>query len=629
MVTVTGHYRFSRGARHVVFSLLAVLAVLFAPLLTALHVYADWGANIRLTNALGNSKGPSAAVSGNSVHVVWFDSRDGNDEIYYCRSTDGGATWGANIRLTDNLSVSENPSIAVCGNNVHLAWHDSRDGNYEIYYKRSTDGGTAWGADTRLTDNLSISKNPSVAVSGNNIHVAWHDERDGNPEIYYKRSTDGGTTWDPDTRLTNAGGNSYTPSVAVSGNNVHIAWHDSRDLNEEIYYKRSTDGGTTWDPDTRLTNAVGNSALSSIAVSGNNIHVAWMDLCGGNWQVYYKRSLDGGTTWGAATQIVNSPKLSEHPCIAVSGNNVHVVSQDNRGQYYPKWEIYYKRSTDDGTTWGADTSLTNAPENSELPVIAVSVNRVNIVWQDNVTGNYEVFYKKYTPVPTITSFSPTSGGQGTTVVITGIYFTGTTAVSFGGIPAASFTINSDTQITTVVADGANGNITVTTPDGTATSAGVFNFISPIYPHIRTDTHSSSMPATLGPAQNPVSLPLVTVKTASLSAAKVAPGTKVTVTANVANTGNVNGSRKVTLYVDGQVETTQGVTVNSGGAARLNFNISRNEPGTYSVYVDGVPAGSFTVELISESDAIPIFSALMIALALLLGIIMLWRRQRLD
>jgi hypothetical protein len=44
-------------------------------------------------------------------------------------------------------------------------------------------------------------------------------------------------------------------------------------------------------------------------------------------------------------------------------------------------------------------------------------------------------------------------------------------------------------------------------------------------------------------------------------------------------------------------------------------------------VDGVASGSFKVELLRESDGILIFSAALVALAFLIGMVMLWRRQR--
>ena len=75
--------------------------------------------------------------------------------------------------------------------------------------------------------------------------------------------------------------------------------------------------------------------------------------------------------------------------------------------------------------------------------------------------------------PTITSFSPTSGRAGTTVIIYGTTFLNALSVTINGV-AATFTINSSTKITATVPSGAtSGKIAVTTPGGTATSATNF------------------------------------------------------------------------------------------------------------------------------------------------------------
>jgi hypothetical protein len=79
------------------------------------------------------------------------------------------------------------------------------------------------------------------------------------------------------------------------------------------------------------------------------------------------------------------------------------------------------------------------------------------------------------PVPSITSFSPTSGPVGTTVTVMGSGFTGATSVNFGSIAATSFTIDSDTQFTAVVPSGfAHSPIKITTSGGTGKS--VTNFV---------------------------------------------------------------------------------------------------------------------------------------------------------
>ncbi|WP_306550741.1 IPT/TIG domain-containing protein [Daejeonella sp.] len=69
--------------------------------------------------------------------------------------------------------------------------------------------------------------------------------------------------------------------------------------------------------------------------------------------------------------------------------------------------------------------------------------------------------------PKITSFSPAKAGTGTTVRIVGENLSTASAVTFGGTPAASFSVVSATQIDAVLATGASGEIAITTAGGTA------------------------------------------------------------------------------------------------------------------------------------------------------------------
>jgi len=81
------------------------------------------------------------------------------------------------------------------------------------------------------------------------------------------------------------------------------------------------------------------------------------------------------------------------------------------------------------------------------------------------------------PVPVITSFSPTSAGKGGYVYIYGTGLTGATSVTFGGVPASSYYVESDTYIYAYVGNGASGSVSVTTSGGTATLAG-FTYLAP-------------------------------------------------------------------------------------------------------------------------------------------------------
>lgn len=87
------------------------------------------------------------------------------------------------------------------------------------------------------------------------------------------------------------------------------------------------------------------------------------------------------------------------------------------------------------------------------------------------------------PSPSISGFSPTKGTAGTTVTITGKGLTGVISVSFGGTPAASFRILSDSVILADVAGGASGAVSVTTASGTAMLNGfVYTEGLTVYPN---------------------------------------------------------------------------------------------------------------------------------------------------
>jgi hypothetical protein len=79
--------------------------------------------------------------------------------------------------------------------------------------------------------------------------------------------------------------------------------------------------------------------------------------------------------------------------------------------------------------------------------------------------------------PVISSFAPVNAKQGTVITINGTNLRGTTAVTFGGMAAASFKIISETSITAVVGQGASGVVEVISPTGKASASG-FTYTPP-------------------------------------------------------------------------------------------------------------------------------------------------------
>jgi hypothetical protein len=129
-------------------------------------------------------------------------------------------------------------------------------------------------------------------------------------------------------------------------------------------------------------------------------------------------------------------------------------------------------STATGILFGAGAGTFTTSDNTYMTAKPTTGATTGVITVEEPGGNL-VSPQKFKIVPTIISFTPPSGAVGTSVILTGTSFTQTTSVKFG-TKAATFTVNSDTQITTTVPTGAvTGKISVTTPGGTANSATSF------------------------------------------------------------------------------------------------------------------------------------------------------------
>jgi len=532
---------------------------------------------------------------------------DGSGNIYVTGISNHGAT-GWDYR-----------TIKYLGTNGHLEWaqwYTGSDGNYDRAYAIALDGsGNVYV--TGISENETTGRYDYATVKylGTNGHEEWVQRYIGNVQFPNKTA------------------------IAVDGDgNVYITGHSVNGANRDYVTIKylGTNGHEEWVKGYGMPGE--DSVPADIAVDGSgNAYVTGYSELGGKSDYATVKYLgtNGHEEW---VQRYNGPanENDEASAIAVDGSgNAYVTgySTNNGGD---REYTTLKYSTGGVQQWVMRYGLASHSDQAE----AIGVDGSGNVYvtgyhsSDNqyVTIKYAQQAQALAQAPTITAVNPASGlwGQNLQVIITGTNFNGATAVSFGtGITVNSFTMNSATQITANIsitpgsAPGAR-DVSVTTPGVTATLTGGFTVISQSQTGSGSHSSSGAATSTLTPTIIPVA---ITVQSATLSTKSVTPGTPVTVTADIANKGTVNGSKKVTLYVNGQVESTQGVTVSSGSSSKLTFNVSRSEPGDYNVYVDGVPAGSFKVEMVTGNDGILIFSVALIAIAFVFGLVMLRRRQR--
>lgn len=374
------------------------------------NVAQSWTAAKRLTWTSGSSLFSAIATdSSSAIHLVWEESKGGNYEIYYKKSTNGGAGW-ITKRLTWTTGDSRFSDVAVdAGNAIHIVWQESKsgNGNTEIFYKKSTNGGAIW-TTKRLTWTAGDSKACAIATdSSGAIHVVWEESKGANYEIFYKKSPDGGVSWTTK-RLTWTADKSLGPSIAVdSSNTIHIVWNDYTPGNSEIFYKKSMDGGISWTTK-RLTWTANHGGGADVATdSDNNIHIVWSEVKSGYDHIFYRRSTDGGFSW-TEKQLTFNADDSWSPAIATDVfDNIYIVWSE----YFDLAggsDIFCQKSTNGGSNWTL-ARLSWTDEFSSGPAIAADTNDIiHVVWHDSTPGNQEIYYTNSLS-PTVSLVSPENG----------------------------------------------------------------------------------------------------------------------------------------------------------------------------------------------------------------------------
>lgn len=347
-----------------------------------------WGPDRRLVYILGHSWHPKADASGDTVHLVWYQSYQDSSgtnhrEVFYKRSIDGGDTWGEDVLLSlEDYEESVVPDVAVNGDAVHVVWAEYGVG---IEYRRSLNGGTTWGPiDTVCTTGY----HPCVAVTADTVYVTTLMSTGGQGSVIFARSTDSGNTWLPYEVISDKGVQVAELEVAWPYLHVVSNMQDPSLYSAEIFYLRSSDGGRTWSGRVIISeiDSVG-SQLPSLGVdSSSNPHSAWFDYKYSPYpwtgDIFYRTSRDTGQSWDEIHPLTTEHRATWSDILA-EGCNLHLVWEDDRNGFDDNTEIYYRTSTDLGEIWLEEVRLTDAPGWSHWPTLAVGSGHLHLFWSDD------------------------------------------------------------------------------------------------------------------------------------------------------------------------------------------------------------------------------------------------------
>jgi hypothetical protein len=308
----------------------------------------------------------------------------------YLRSSDYGQTWSDTIRL--NIESSNHLQTLIQQDSVvYFTWSEFRDGPPSItqvdtsyaFFRRSNDYGMTLDSVIFLGKGCWISidaKRETVFVDP----VVWNSP----PPVwgaYLVYSFEGGSNWSGYFPIVDS---ATQPNVAHRNGILHFAgWRDYK-----IIYTRSTNLGNTWAAPIEITapNTVLPKKPKLALGSNQEVYVTWTDnKFGGGMQfddVLFRKSTDDGFTWGPEQRLTPDSKCQ-------AGGALDMVSQDS--MIFIVWDyngvgspapcsLFLLASTDCGEIWrereivkgGLDFGMNDAN-------VAIAQDNVYVVWRDN------------------------------------------------------------------------------------------------------------------------------------------------------------------------------------------------------------------------------------------------------
>lgn len=299
-----------------------------------------------------------------SLVVAWYDTRDGNAEVYVRLLDAAGQPTGDERRLTQTATESYEPDVAATADGFAVAWYEkSRLGLPHAqlaWWRRDGDGAPLW--QHSLSAPERPSRNAVVRAHGDALFAAWIESDGGSGEQVragwwnldgtmrtapVALGAAGATTWnlnaavaadgtafvvfdarvgtyadelylaelakDGGTALTRVsdddGRHSKYPDLALGDGEAALTWFDERDRNREVYLASGSladlrSGGVA--AARRITTTPGESIGAYVAVNAGRIGLAWCDDSSGSFDIYTQTFRADGSPQAPPARVTTS-----------------------------------------------------------------------------------------------------------------------------------------------------------------------------------------------------------------------------------------------------------------------------------------------------------------------------------
>jgi hypothetical protein len=308
----------------------------------ALEVSSDGGATWSEGRPICPCKGaqgqfdPIIEVVPNTGHVyaVWMNDFN----VVFSKSTDHGQSWSTPVPTWGNVSWNDKPTLGTSagGRHVYISWNGPTGG--DPWVAQSHDFGETW-TQTKLVDgrryffayDAAVLADGTVVFSESSLSYSGPAGSAEGPVRHHAFiSRDGGQTWT----------NTVIDSVELGEPCVSEGCYDD-------FYAGQT--GVSADSD-------GDLAYLYVGAT----------TPGGKQRAWIRTSTDEGRSWSARTGLSPADEMATNPAVEATGSNgIRVWFAHTNDGDHDAWNVWYRRSTDGGATWSPRVKISDATSGAD------------------------------------------------------------------------------------------------------------------------------------------------------------------------------------------------------------------------------------------------------------------------
>jgi hypothetical protein len=263
-------------------------------------------------------------MNGKTVYASWL--QDNKSVIAVAKSEDFGQTWTKPVVANQTNAGTDKDILMVNGPDIYVGYNHTQT----VWVSSSHDGGKTF-TSAKVNQNAqfgwSLTGGAAIDNAGN-VYFAWEGYTQnggakGPVNIYVSKSSDKGLNWTatlvdvsgapPNCSAFSCGWAFLGPGTALtsdSGGRLYLLWNAGAvDFGpERIYFSSSLDG-IDWSQKVGVSAAptgVNHAFPAIVAGSADDVRIAWIDQrISPHWNVYYRTSRDGGTSWSTESTLSN------------------------------------------------------------------------------------------------------------------------------------------------------------------------------------------------------------------------------------------------------------------------------------------------------------------------------------